>query len=250
MLRPFVADLHVHTLLSPCAAIEMTPHNIVLQAAEHGIDIVAITDHNAGDNVVAAQKAARGTGVIILPGMEVETKEEAHILTIFEDMEAFGKWDEIVALSMSGLKNNEQRFGAQFIVDEQDEFVRVKEELLLTPLNLSVEKVVFTVNSLGGLCIASHIDRPAYSIISQLGFIPPQLSLGAVEITRRTNSVEFVQRNQSVQDFPIVCGSDAHYMEEFITGSKTVFTLAEPSLGEVRQAFSRQNGRSWLVKYY
>ena len=146
MLRPFVADLHVHTLLSPCAALEMTPHNIIIRAAAQGIDLVAITDHNAGDNVTAAQKAAQGTRVSVLPGMEIETKEEVHILTLFDNIEAFQRWEKIVLFFLSGLKNNEQKFGAQFVVDEHDEFVRVKEEMLLAPLLLSLEEAVSTIH--------------------------------------------------------------------------------------------------------
>ncbi|AJQ29379.1 PHP domain protein [Pelosinus fermentans JBW45] len=88
-MRQFVADLHVHSVLSPCAAVEMTPRSIVWHAAKHGIDIVAITDHNACDNVVAVFEAAKGTNVVILPGMEVETEEEVHMIVLFEKMRQF-----------------------------------------------------------------------------------------------------------------------------------------------------------------
>ena len=181
--------------------------------------------------------------------MEIETKEEVHILTYFESTATFAQWEKIVRSSMSGLKNNEQKFGAQFIVDEQDELVGVKEEMLLAPLSLSLAEAVAIVNSLGGLCIASHIDRPAYSIISHLGFIPQNLPLSAVEITGLTNAKTFIEENKSVAKFPIITNSDAHYMETFINGPKTVFTLQHPSLQEICRAFDNQDGRGWFAKY-
>src|SRR5450830_1898263 len=105
MMRWFRADLHVHTLLSPCAAVEMTPRNIVRHALIAGVDIVAITDHNAGDNVVATLRAARGTGVVVLPGMEVQTHEEVHLLTLFEKIRDFMKWCEFIKMHRTNLHN-------------------------------------------------------------------------------------------------------------------------------------------------
>ena len=90
------ADLHVHSLLSPCAAVEMTPRNIIRNAVAAGVDIVAITDHNAGDNVAAALRAAVGSGVTVLPGMEGQTREEVHLLTLFEKMRDLVIWCDFI----------------------------------------------------------------------------------------------------------------------------------------------------------
>ena len=117
-MRWFRADLHVHTVLSPCAAVEMTPRNIIRHAQAAGIDIVAITDHNAGDNVAAALRAAAGTGVAVLPGMELQTREEVHLLALFGRMRDFMKWCGFVASHRSPLLNDEARFGPQFVVKD------------------------------------------------------------------------------------------------------------------------------------
>jgi len=246
MMRQFVTDLHVHSLLSPCAEVEMTPRNIVRHAATHGIDIVAITDHNACDNVAAALAAAKDTKVIILPGMEVETKEEVHMLVLFENIQQLTKWEEVVKAHMSGRLNDEKRFGAQFVVDEKDEFIRMKPELLLTSLCIGITEVCAKVKDLGGICIASHVDRPANSLLAQLGFIPGDLALAAVEVSRLTNPQDAASRFPEIGNLPIVTSSDAHRVEEFIKGPKTIFYIDKPTLPEIQQALKGQNLRTFV----
>jgi PHP family Zn ribbon phosphoesterase len=247
MTNHFVADLHVHSVLSPCAAVEMTPRNIIWHAEKHGIDIVAITDHNACDNVRAAMEAAKGTKVTVLPGMEVETKEEIHIVVLFEKMRQLIEWEHIVQAHMSGRFNNEDKFGAQFVVDAEDNLVSVKKEMLLTSLTLSLKEVTEQVEALGGLCIASHIDRPVYSILSQLGFIPPGIKLAAVEISPRLSREEALRRIPALSEWPIIRSSDAHTIDDFVSGPKTVFCLEEPTLSEIRQAIHGQNSREVVI---
>ncbi len=243
MMRRYVADLHVHTLLSPCAAVEMTPRNIVWHAAQHGIDIVAITDHNAGDNVPAALEAAKGTDVIILPGMEVETKEEVHVLALFAKPRQLSAWEKVVAAHRSGRINDADKFGAQFVVDAEDNLVAVKEEMLLSSLSLSLAETCEQVEALGGLVIASHVDRPAYSVLSQLGFIPPGVKLAAVEVSRRFSREEAAKRFPVIARWPVVTASDAHTIDDFLSGPKTAFNLEEPTLAEIRQALYSENSR-------
>jgi len=242
-MRQFVADLHVHSVLSPCAEVEMTPRNIVQHAVRHGIDIVAITDHNACDNVMAALVAAKGTNVTVLPGMEVETKEEVHVVVLFEKMRQLKIWEKFVNDHMSGRLNDEKRFGAQFVVDAEDELIRIKPEMLLASLRCGLAEVCSTVNELGGICIASHVDRPANSLIAQLGFIPPDVVLGAVEVSRLTTPKEASIRFPAIGDLPIVTSSDAHTIDDFLNGPKTVFYIEEPTLPEIQQALQGKNSR-------
>lgn len=242
-MRQFVADLHVHSVLSPCAEVEMTPRNIVWHAVKHGIDIVAITDHNACDNVMAAFEAAKNTNVIILPGMEVETKEEVHVVVLFDSMNQLEIWEQFVNEHRSGRMNDEQRFGAQFVVDAEDEFIRMKSEMLLGSLQCGIAQVCRKVNDLGGICIASHIDRPMYSLIAQLGFIPPDVKLAGVEVSRMTKPEEGKKRFPGIGNLPIVTSSDAHRMEDFINGPKTIFRMEEPTVSEIRQALKGENLR-------
>ena len=247
MMRRYVADLHVHSLLSPCAEIEMTPSNIVWHAVQHKVDIVAITDHNACDNVGAALEAAKGTDVTILPGMEVESKEEVHLIVLFEKMRQLKEWEEFTKCHMSGRLNNAERFGAQFIVDAEDNFVAEKTEMLLASLTVGVAQITEQVKKIGGICIASHVDRPTYSIISQLGFIPADVELAAVEVSRNMSIEQAPKRIPAIGCLPIITASDAHVMDDFINGPKTVFYMEQPTLPEIRQALLAQNLRRVVV---
>ena len=237
------ADLHVHSLLSPCAAVEMTPRNIIRHAVAAGVDVVAITDHNAGDNVAAALRAAAGTGVTVLPGMEVQTREEVHLLTLFEKMRDFVRWCDFIKLHRSPLKNDERKFGAQFVVDETDELVRVEEAMLLASTDLSVQQASEQAAQMGGLVIAAHVDRPAYSLISQLGFIPADVRLDAVEVSRRMDWTTARQKLPAIGELPVIVSSDAHTIDDFVSGPKTMFHVESPTLAEMRQALEASNGR-------
>ena len=242
-MRWFRADLHVHTVLSPCAAVEMTPRNIIRHAQSAGIDIVAITDHNAGDNVAAALRATAGTTVTVLPGMELQTREEVHLLALFGKMREFLKWCEFILPHRSPLRNDETRFGPQFVVDETDELIRVEETMLLASTDLSLEEAVTQVNALGGIAIAAHVDRPMFSCLTQLGFIPPDLGLAAVEVSRNTRADSAREKYPRIGGLPIITSSDAHTIEDFITGPKTMFLAETPTLSEIRQALAGKEGR-------
>ncbi|MCX7971105.1 MAG: PHP domain-containing protein [Negativicutes bacterium] len=243
-LRAYVADLHVHTLLSPCGDLLMSPRNVVATAAEAGVDILAITDHNAGDNVAAAISAAVGYPLTVLPGMEVETREEVHILALFGKMRQFRQWEEVVRQHLSPLANDDDRFGIQAIVDADDNLVGVRRERLIAPLTASIEQVVVTVNRLGGMCVAAHVDKAQHSIIGQLGFVPPGLALAAVEVSRLNNPQTV--KLPGTGGLPRITSSDAHYTDDLRWGSKTEFLLAGPTLAEIRQALAGENGRKIL----
>ncbi|WP_371368525.1 hypothetical protein SRRS_20710 [Sporomusa rhizae] len=246
-MRKFVADLHVHSLLSPCAAVEMTPRNIVWHAVQHEVDIIAITDHNACDNVVAALEAAKGTEVTVLLGMEVESKEEVHLIVLFEKMRQLKAWEQFIKSHLSGRLNDAERFGAQFIVDAEDNFIAEKTELLLTSLTVGISEITSQVKNLGGICIASHVDRPTYSIISQLGFIPPDVDLAAVEVSRNMSIAHAAERIPAIGRLPVITASDAHVMDDFVNGPKTTFYLEQPTIEEIRQALLAQNSRKVVV---
>ena len=243
MTRWFRADRHVHTVLSPCAAVEMTPRNIIRHAQSAGIDIVAITDHNAGDNVAAALRCAMGTDVTVVPGMEVQTREEVHLLTLFEKMRDFAKWCDFVAHHRSTLQNDDQKFGAQFVVDEADELIRIEPNMLLASTDLSVEEVAGQVAGMGGITIAAHVDRPSFSVVSQLGFIPPDSGLDAVEVSRNTRVDQARSKFPAIGSLPVISSSDAHMIDDFISGPKTMFFMEAPTLSEIRQALAGKEGR-------
>ena len=217
-----IADLHIHSLLSPCGEVEMTPNHIAMRAAEIGVGAIAITDHNASGNVKAAIEAGEKYGVKVFPGMEVECKEEAHIIVLFDTFEQLETWQVVVDGALSGIKNVPERFGAQFIVDADDEFIKEEDRLILGPLKLSAEEVINKVNDLGGICIAAHVDKPSYSLLMQLGFLTPELGLFAAEISR--NNLQELKEGKlkmRLRGLNYVTNSDAHTMEDFLTGPKS-----------------------------
>ena len=225
----------------------MTPHHIVMRAAEFGIDAIAITDHNASANVVAALQAGERYGVKVFPGMEVECLEEAHIVVLFDKMKQLMAWQKLVDGKMNGLKNDTERFGAQFVVDDDDNFLREDERLLHAPLLLTAEEVVREVNALGGIAIAAHIDRPSYSIIGQLGFIEPDFGFVAAEISNAGWNRNLQSKLQRLTGFlPYLTNSDAHNILDFVQGPKNLLTVEELTIAELKLALQNSGGRSCL----
>lgn len=245
-MKNLLADFHIHTLLSPCAEIEMTPHHIVMRAAQYGVDAVAITDHNASANAAAAVEAAKNYGVKVFPGMEVECREEAHIVVLFDTLEQLAAWQKIVDANMSGLKNNAERFGAQFIVDDDDNFIAEEERMLLGPLKLPAAEVIQKVNAMGGMAIAAHVDRPAYSLLMQLGFLPSDMGLAAAEISSAgIRELKEQKLKLALGGLNYVTDSDAHMMDSFINGPKNLITVKSLTVAELKLALAAEDGRSW-----
>ena len=177
------ADLHVHTVLSPCAEVEMIPPLIVERALDAGLDLIAITDHNASANAAAVIDAARGTGLRVLPGIELQTREEVHLLCLFDTLPQLVIWQRQVDDALPSLLNRAETLGEQFVVDAAGDFVRRETRLLLVSANMVLENAVARVNALGGIASPAHIDRPANGLIALLGFVPPRLSVAALEIS-------------------------------------------------------------------
>lgn len=245
-MKTLLADFHIHTLLSPCAEIEMTPHHIIMRAAQYGVDAVAITDHNASANAAAAVEAAKSYGVKVFPGMEVECREEAHIVVLFDTLEQLAAWQKIVDANMSGLKNNAERFGAQFIVDDDDNFIAEEERMLLGPLKLPAAEVIQKVNAMGGMAIAAHVDRPSYSLLMQLGFLPSDMGLAAAEISSAgIRELKEQKLKLALGGLNYVTDSDAHMMDSFINGPKNLITVKSLTVAELKLALAAEEGRSW-----
>jgi hypothetical protein len=236
MLKKNRVDLHIHTCLSPCADLEMTPSAIIKTAIEKEIDIIAITDHNSAENVIAARKAAEHTKLTVLAGMEITSSEEAHILALFDDIGSIMKMEDIVYENLQPGENDEKLFGEQIVVNEKDEVLDFNKRLLIGATSLSAQKIVNTIHSLGGLAIASHIDRDAFSIVSQLGFIPADLEFDALEISPNTEPGKADLLFSDYKSFSWITSSDAHWLKDI--GSRTTsFFMNEPTLEEMRLAF-------------
>jgi PHP family Zn ribbon phosphoesterase len=240
-LRNFNADLHIHTCLSPCSDWEMSPKKIVERSIEKQLDIIAICDHNSAENVQAAVRLGDKLGLCVLPGMEICSREEVHILGLFNAVEQAQAMQEFVYAHLPG-ENQAELFGYQVIVNEKDEVLGEVSRLLIGASRLSLQDIVVKIHKLGGLSIASHVDRQSFGIIGQLGFIPADLSLDGLEVSYRVPLKEARKRVPGVMNFPCISSSDAHFPDD-IGKVKTVFTLAAPNLDEIRLALKNKDGR-------
>ena len=245
-MKKFRADLHVHTVLSPCAEVEMIPPLIVQKALEKNIDLIAITDHNASANVRAVQKAAEGTSLTVLPGMEVQSREDVHLLTIFETIEELETWQAEVDRALPALPNEPDFFGEQFVVDETGEFIRSEPRLLLTSTSLTIDEIFARVKELGGLVIPAHVERTAYGLLPTLGLISESWQLLALEISRHMTPEKAIMAFPALRQYPLIQNGDVHQLASFL--GTTVFNLTSPTLLELRMAFHHIDGRDVCIK--
>jgi len=241
-MQSFRAELHIHTVLSPCAGVEMIPPLIVNRAVDLGLDLIAITDHNASENAAAVLKAAQNTGLTVLPGMELQTAEEIHVLCLFDTLEQLSELQNIVNHTLPDISNNIEFFGEQFIVDQTGEFIHRKDQLLINSTDLSIEDAEKAVHDLDGLFIPAHINRQAFGLLHRLGFVPPGLNVDALEISRHTTPEKCFADYPMTQGYPIIQSGDVHFLDGFLGACQ--FTLQEPSISEIKLAFEGKNERT------
>lgn len=208
----FAYDLHIHTALSPCGDEDMTPNNIANMAYLKGLDVIAVTDHNTCKNAAAVQKCGANVGVEVICGMEVETSEEVHMVCLFENINGAYEMEDFVKSHLPVIKNRPEIFGRQLVMDENDEIVDIDENLLITATTLSVYDVFDAAKRIGGVVFPAHIDKQSYSIISNLGFIPPELDFSAAEIKDKSKKAEITAKHR-LENVKILHNSDAHYLE-------------------------------------
>lgn len=201
-------DLHIHSALSPCGDNDMTPNNIVNMAIIKGLDVIAVTDHNSCGNAAAVMEAA-GDNILVVPGLEAETSEEVHVACYFPTLEGAYELERIIKASSPPVKNRPEIFGHQYYMDAQDNIVGEEENLLVSASGLDIYALVDTVRRLGGAAVPAHIDRSSYSVLSNLGFLPPDLCVSTLEITEKNRS----RLAPEYKDFNILTSSDAHYLE-------------------------------------
>jgi predicted metal-dependent phosphoesterase TrpH len=239
MLKIFKSDLHIHTCLSPCSDLEMSPRGIAEQAQKMNLDILGICDHNSAENVSAVMRAAERFKIRVLPGLEVTSQEEVHLLALFDKIEPALELQRIVYDHLPG-ENDESAFGMQVVVNHQGEVLGFNKKLLIGASALTLEEVVDRIHSLDGIVIASHIDREVFSLTGQLGFIPKDLKLDAIEIS------PLISREAALKKFnprqPLTSSSDAHFLKD-IGQSYTSFLLEEGTLDEIKKALLNKDGR-------
>jgi predicted metal-dependent phosphoesterase TrpH len=240
----FAFDMHVHTCLSPCGELDMHPSAIARAAAEAGLDGVVICDHNAADNVAATARAARAAGCAAVPGMEITTEEEVHLVALLPDAAAAGALHARVAAALPG-RNAPAAFGAQVIANEDGEVLGFNASLLAGATAWTVERAVDEIHRAGGLAVAAHVDRERFGMAGQLGFVPPGLPLDAIEVSAATAYGAGRRRYAEPLGLPAVTGSDAHEPGA-IGRALTFLRLERAEAAEVHRAIRAEGGRAVL----
>jgi len=230
----FLADLHIHSVLSPCADRDMLPQCIVLEAWEKNIGLIAVTDHNACDNVEVTVTLGEKFGIWVIPGLEVETREEVHLLSFFPSLSQLYDFNQEIEKFLPLIPLKKEVWGEEWIISEEGEIKEKKRNLLVHPLDLSVEQVVDRVRNRGGIVIPAHVDRRSYSIISQLGFIPPDLEIKVVELSSHC-SPETAVNELGLEGFRFLRFSDAHSLSQIGSATTSFMFSSFPSWGEFKQ---------------
>ena len=214
-------DLHVHSALSPCADNDMTPVNVVAYAKLNGLDMVAISDHNAIGNVEVALKAGEAFGITVVPAIEVQTLEDIHILCLFKNYVSLKAFYE--TLTLPTIKNQKDIFGDQLVFDEDDNVISTYENLLLVSADVSSYDLPKLVKSMEGIAIPAHIDRDENGMLSILGVVEDVYDV--VEFSLKANK-EIIENYK--KEYKILINSDAHTL--FDIGKDNVIELRENSI--------------------
>ncbi len=209
----FRYDFHNHSCLSPCGDNDMTPYNFVNMAKLIGLDAVALTDHNTCLNCPAAVKAGKNAGLTVIPGMELCTSEEVHVVCLFPDVERALDFSGYVRKTLPPVKNREDIFGQQLIMNEADEVIGKEELLLTTASGIGIYQVAGLVKEYGGCAFPAHINRSSYSVIANLGGISLDMGFGSAELTPDADINLFYEKYPDLKKMKILYNSDAHYLE-------------------------------------
>jgi predicted metal-dependent phosphoesterase TrpH len=243
-MRQFAVDLHIHTKLSPCGSEEMTPAAIVAAACAAGLEIIAICDHNTCRNASAVMGAANGTALCVLPGIEVETSERIHVIGVFPDVASAAQVSERIGGSLPEADEEyTTRIGAQILMTESGERWGMETRALASPSRFDLRASVELIRGLGGLAIAAHIERPSFSVYSQLGDVPRDIPFDALEVSPVHHRPIGLREKFARYGWPLVASSDSHYLVE-VGRARSHFQMEAPTFGEIRLALQGRDGRS------
>ncbi len=221
----------------------MLPETIIKKVKEQGIDVICISDHNATENVLEVKKVGNREGITVIGGMEITSKEEVHVLAFFNDDSDLNDMQRVVYDNLPGT-NNQELYGYQCCVDEFGYIKFLNQHLLIGATTLSIEEVVDAIHRFNGIAIAAHVDREAFSIVNQLGFIPEELEFDALEISSECNYREFskkyISKEYGIMRYPIVSFSDAHKLDD-IGKRCTIFICEKPTVESIKEAIKGVN---------
>ena len=231
-------DLHIHSCLSPCGDEDMTPANIISMANLKNLDVIAVTDHNTCRNCPSVMAHGKEQGVIVIPGMELCTQEEVHVLCLFPSLLDALDFDAYVYEGLIKIENQENIFGRQQIYDENDRCVGIEPNLLINATMISYDELEGLIRKFHGIYIPAHIDKNANGLLSNLGFIPPTSKFSWAEVKDISKIEELRRSNSYLKQCGIITNSDAHSLG-LINEALNYLTVKERSLEGVLEALQR-----------
>ncbi len=211
-MNKYYYDLHIHSCLSPCGDNDMTPNNIAGMAALAGLNIVALTDHNTAKNCPAFYEAAKRNGIIPVPGVELTTSEDIHMVCLFEELDAALEFDKSLENRRVLIPNRVDIFGEQMIMNGMDEIIATEPYLLSNATDISVDDAAPFVMSFGGICYPAHVDREANGIISTLGIFPDDENFLCAGFHNGEKVAEYTEKYPALKTRRPLVSSDAHYL--------------------------------------
>jgi hypothetical protein len=242
-MNTYRADLHIHSVLSPCGDLDMSPGKIVNEAARKGLDMIAVTDHNHTGHARLTRKLGARKGIWVVYGAEVTTKEEVHCLTFFDTDEQLGAFQIALDASMPKVKNDTSLFGYQVIVDEEEQILEEIYNSLYPGVDWGIGEMAGIVHKLGGLFIPAHVDRPMNGLYAQLGIWPEDLEVDGVEVSWRTDTSVIVREHPELAAHSLIHNSDAHYLDD-IGRAFSAYRMESRNFKELRMALRGEEGRS------
>jgi PHP family Zn ribbon phosphoesterase len=234
-MKWFRADLHIHSVLSPCGDLDMSPVRIIHEAKKEKLDIIGLADHNSTLHCELLVELGKREGITVFPGVEINTREEVHCLAFFEKVDTVQKFQHYLNLHLPDIKNKPDKFGYQLVINEKEEILDEVENLLIIGLDCSIEEAEKKVHELGGIFIPAHVDRQANGIFSQIGFIADDLKIDAIEYSAALTSDKLLKLRPELKRYSLISNSDAHYPNQ-IGKRVTEYYLEEPSFSEWNKA--------------
>ena len=213
-------DLHIHSCLSPCGADDMTPNNLVNMAALAGLQVIAVADHNTTRNVPAAMAVGRQVGILVVPAMELTTKEDIHVLCLLPDAESAEELRQYVYARLPQRKNRPKAFGHQYVMDENDEIVEEEPQLLAFGADIGIYEAKELLEQFGGIAIPAHIDRASYSLIGVMGLVDAEMGFSVYETTPNCDRQALTEKYRFKGSF--LSNSDAHDLTAIPDASRTL----------------------------
>jgi len=217
-MSAFACDLHIHSCLSPCADDDMTPFSIAGMAKLNGLDVAALTDHNACGNCAPFFAACERYGVTAVPGMELTTSEDIHLLCLFPSLEDALSFADEVRARRALMRNRPAVFGRQILIGMDDEPAGEEENLLINATTLMLDEAAALARSFGGAPVPAHVDREANGVLAVLGGMPEEPDFAAVEYRELSSVPACEARHPRLRNKRKIVSSDAHSLWDIAEG--------------------------------